>query len=296
MAVLTTQKINEYYDRFKALDATFTKEVIGCTGLDKQQVQIKCGSDFFPCFVYSTSFEGARVVINLKSGILEKLQAANNIASLKFFFQVPAANETVAFFVSCTSKGYSNYNTPEQGLFTLHYKQRPPDDLIEIMGRVLEANLNFSKRHDERIVIDTDNVRKLKLADKEAALAIQGIPRRCILRELTFCGARVIIAGIPKFLLEKPVVLSLEFDDPKENIPLAGKFTGSEEVSGRQDLSVMLISFGEPIPLAYKLRISDFLGALRTESRGETKKDVPPVQAASPVKPAPETASPPAKP
>jgi hypothetical protein len=251
--------------------------------------------------VYSTSFEGARVVINLKSGILEKLQAANNIASLKFFFQIPATNEAVAFFISCTSKGYTNYHTPEQGLFTLHYKQRPPDDLIEIMGRVLEANLNFSKRHEERVTIDADSIRKLHLVDKEVALSIQGVPRRCILRELTFCSARVIIAGISKFLLEKPVELSLEFNDPEETIVLAGKFTKSEDVAGRHDLSAMLISFDEPLPLNYKLRVSDFLGAIRIEGRGEAKKDAHPTPtitatAAPAAKPAPEPAVPPAKP
>jgi hypothetical protein len=51
MSVLTQQKIASYYDRYKGINVTFTKEIIQVTGLITQQVLIKCVGDFWPCVV-----------------------------------------------------------------------------------------------------------------------------------------------------------------------------------------------------------------------------------------------------
>jgi hypothetical protein len=286
MGSLTSQKINDYYARYKSVEASFNREVIQITGLVSSQVQLKCGSDFFPCIIYSTSFEGARVIANLKSGILARLAEMNNSISLKFCFRLPATQEQVAFFVSTASKGYNEYTgAADQGIFTLQYKQRPPDDLIEIMGRVLDANFNFSKRKDDRLLLSADVVRKLKVQVRDVNVTIAKVPRRCILRDLAFGGARLVIAGIPKFLVDKDVELSLDFDEPKETIVIKGKFTGSEPVAGRNDLVVMLLEFTEAsVPMAYKLRISDYLGtvALRsTQAAPSTAASAAPVAAQS---------------
>ena len=87
MGVLTSQKITVYYERFKDIDVTFTKEIIQVTGLLTQQIHLKCGNDFWPCVVYTSSFETAKVVANVKTGLLAKLQATNNYVNLLFCFK-----------------------------------------------------------------------------------------------------------------------------------------------------------------------------------------------------------------
>ncbi|MDR2029699.1 MAG: pilus assembly protein PilZ, partial [Treponema sp.] len=71
--MVTSQKITTYYERYKAIDVTFTKEIIQVTGLITQQVYLKCVGDFWPCVVYSSSFQWAKVVANIKSGLVDKL-------------------------------------------------------------------------------------------------------------------------------------------------------------------------------------------------------------------------------
>jgi hypothetical protein len=83
MGVLTSQKITVFYERFKSIEVTFTKEIIQVTGLLTQQVHLKCVSDFWPCVIYSSSFQGAKIVANVKSGLQGKLQQANNYVSLR---------------------------------------------------------------------------------------------------------------------------------------------------------------------------------------------------------------------
>ncbi|GHV75596.1 cyclic di-GMP binding protein [Spirochaetia bacterium] len=269
MSVLTQQKIASYYTLYKGIDVTYTKEIIQVTGLLTQQVLLKCGGDFWPCVVYSSSFEGAKVVANLKSGITEKLQRGNNSVSLRLSFKGVDADTPVTFFVSARVAGYNPYGgSPDTALFTLQFTQRPPDDLIEIMGRVLDATINSSKRKAERVIITPDSLRKLRIISKDTAAFIEGVPRRCILRDISFSGAKIIMMGVAKFLVEKDTALRLDFEDPRESFLVRGKFIRAEPVEGRKELIALAIDFDDAaVPMGYKVRLNEFLSVVRADNR-----------------------------
>jgi hypothetical protein len=269
MSVLTQQKIASYYDRYKGIDVTFTKEIIQVTGLMTQQVLLKCVGDFWPCVVYSSSFQGAKVVANVKSGITEKLQQANNSVSLRLCFRNSESGTPLTFFVTARVVGYNAYGgSADTALFNLQFTQRPPDDLIEIMGRVLDANINSSKRKDERVLLTADSIRKLKILSKDTAAFIQGVPRRCILRDISFSGAKIIMMGVAKFLVDQDTSLRLDFEDPRESFLVRGKFLRAETVEGRKDLLALVVVFDEVmVPMGYKVRLNDFLSVVRADNR-----------------------------
>jgi hypothetical protein len=271
MSVVTSQKISTYYERYKVIEVTYTKEIIQVTGMITRQVYLKCVGDFWPCVVYSSSFTGAKVVVNIKSGLIEKLSRANNIVSLRFCFKNFDTGAPVTFFVAAKVTGHSPYGgSNDVSIFTLQFTQRPPDDLIEIMGQVLDANINSAKRKDERIVITSDSIRKLKLVSKDIAVFIQGVPRRCMLRDISFAGAKVIIMGVAKFLVDKDTVLRLDFDDPRESFLVKGKFTRAENVEGRKELVALAVDFKETeIPMGFKVRLNDYLSVVRADNRSE---------------------------
>ncbi|MDR1374303.1 MAG: pilus assembly protein PilZ [Treponema sp.] len=274
MAVITSQKITNYYIRYKTISVTFTKEIIRATGLITQQVFLKCVGDFWPCVIYSSSFQDAKVVVNIQSGLLNKLREANNSASLRFSFKNADTGAPVTFFVTVRSAGYAPYGgSKDAAVFTLQFTQRPPDDLIEIMGRLLDANVNSAKRRDERILLAPDVIRKLGIISKETAVFIQGVPRRCILRDISFSGAKLIMMGIAKFLLNRESALRVDFEDPRESFLLKGTFIRVENVAGRKELIALAMRFdGAAIPMGYKMRINDFLSTVRLDLRtdGET--------------------------
>jgi hypothetical protein len=286
MALVTSQKITTYYERYKAIDVTFTKEIIQVTGLVTQQVYLKCVSDFWPCVIYSTSFGGAKVVVNIQTGLVGKLQPANNMVSLRFCFKNAETGNPVTFFVASRVAGYSPYGgSKDIALFTLLFTQRPPDDLIEIMGRVLDANVKSAKRREERIILTPESIRKMSLLTKETAVFIQGVPRRCILRDISFSGAKLIMMGVAKFLANREAALRVDFDDPRESFLLKGKFVRTEAVEGRKELVALAIQFtGNTIPMGYKIRLNDYISLSR-----------PPDQTAAAVKadqsPQPENAA-----
>ena len=286
MAILTKQKIGEYYERYKGIDVTFSKEIIRVSGLIANQVYLKCVGDFWPCVIFSTSFESAKVIVNIKSGILPKLERANNTVSLRFCFKNQDTGNPVTFFINTRSLSYSPYGgSQDVAIFTLQFTQRPPDDLIEIMGRILDANINSAKRREERITINPDSIRKLSISSKESAVFIQGVPRYCIIRDISFSGAKLIMMGVAKFLVDKDAALRVDFEDPRESFLLKGKFLRSELVEGRKDLVALVVVFDESVvPMGYKIRINDYLSKVRADSRGTEK---PPAPAATAVNPPP---------
>ena len=283
MALITSQKIASLYERYKAIDVTFSKEMIQVSGLVANQVYLKCVGDFWPCVIYSSSFQGVKIVANIKSGILGKLEFSNNMVSLRYCFKVADKANPVAFFVNAKCAGYTSYgNSKDVALFTLIFTQRPPDDLIEIMGRILDANVASAKRREERILITPDSIRKLGISSKDTAVFIQGVPRNCILRDISFSGAKLIMMGVAKFLDNKEAALRIDFEDPRECFLLKGKFIRSETVEGRKELVALIILFDETVtPMGYKIRLNDFLSQVRADRSGEAA-DAPPKPAAQP--------------
>jgi len=270
MGVLLSQKISVLYDRFKDIYVTFTKEIIQVTGLLTQQIHLKCGNDFWPCVVYTASFEGAKVVANVKTGLLAKLQATNNFVNLRFCFKPQGESNTVTFFVAARVMANAPYgNSADVNMFSLQFSNRPPDDFIEIMGRILDANVNSVKRKDDRIPLNPDNMRRLNILSTESAVFIQGVPRRCILRDLSFSGSKLIMMGVPKFLLDKEAAIRVDFNDPREIFTIKGKFVRAENVEGKKEMVALGLNFDEKsIPMGYKIRLNDMLTSSRASDRG----------------------------
>jgi hypothetical protein len=123
------------------------------------------------------------------------------------------------------------------------------------------------------------------LVSREISAFVEKVPRPCILRDLSFAGAKLIIMGVAKFLEDREASLRVEFEDPRVSFLLKGKFGKLELVEGRKDLVAVFLSFDEAqIPMGYKLRINDYLNQTKIEGRsGEGARGGKDPGAASPV-------------
>lgn len=281
MAILTSQQISKYYDTFRTIDVTFTKEVIKSTALLPQHVCLKCIGEQWPCVIFSTSFSGAKVLASAKSVLTERIKKANNMVSLRFSFKISDKVDPRAFFVGGKVTGFAPYAQSNGDLqfINIQYTQRPPDDLIEILGRLLEANINSARRRDERILLTADSMRRIALQSKDTFVFIQGVPRKCIVRDLSFGGAKIIVVGLAKFLVGKECLLRLEFDEPREALDIKGKVVRYEDVEGRKDLAAVAIQFDEQqVPMNYKIHINDYVMQTRgprSEESAEASRSDP---------------------
>jgi hypothetical protein len=275
MSITTSQQIGRWFELYKAIDVTYTKEIIKATGLDTRGIFLKCVGEQWPCVIYSSSFSGAKIIVGSGQSLNEKISKANNLVSLRFSFKLPDKPDPVSFFIGGKAMGFAPYPSGAGDLqvASMQYTQRPPDDLIEIMGRLLEANINSQRRREERITLTPDSMRKICLSTKESFVFVQGVPRKCILRDLSFSGAKAIIVGLAKFLVGKECTLRVDMDEPRESLDIKGTIVRFEDVEGRKDLTAIAVHFDEKaVPMTFRMHINDYLTQIR-QSRGDGHSD-----------------------
>lgn len=263
MRNLTSLQINKFYDSYKNLNVTFTKDVIAALGFKTDQAILRCGGSQWSCIINSASMMQAKVICELKSEIMASLQEEHQSVSLRFAFNEGAGNESATFFVSAKVINVSTFQA-KQGNFilvALEYTQKAPDDLIANLGLLLEANNNATKRGAERLTLNEDNIHKIGLLTKDTFVFIQGIPRRCILLDISFSGVKLVLVGVANFLLSQEATVKFEFDHPQTSIGVKGKIVRAEHVEGRKDLIAVGITFNEAeIPVIFKMHLNKFFG------------------------------------
>lgn len=266
MGLATSQQLTKYYDQYRDTEITFTKDIIRVLGLDPRQVYVKCNGGQWPCIINSTSFQHAKIIVGTKGGAFQALAAKNNpTANIRFCFNEQEGDGIITFLVSSRVAEIRPYmNSQDLVIVTLQFTARPPDDLIEICGKLLEANANSIRRRDERIAINEDSKRKLSLAKDECNVIIQSVPRHCVVRDLSFSGARVILIGLSQFLTNKEAILRLEFNEPSEIVSLKGTVVSADLIEGRKDICLASLKFDESaLPLSYKMHLNDYLTSVR---------------------------------
>ncbi|MFQ3619631.1 MAG: PilZ domain-containing protein [Spirochaetales bacterium] len=272
MSIITSQQIFQYYEAYSKIEVTFTKEVIQATQLIPKNVFLKCLGYQYPCILYSSSMVGAKIILNSSMVVQESLRKANNMVYLRYCFQKNPKGDPITFFIPCKVTGSSPYNKEGSDLYfySLAFTQRPPDTLIEILGTLLDATRASQKRREERILITEETLRKIGISTKELSILVQGVPRKGILRDLSFGGAKVILLGLAKFLMNKEVVLRLEIEEPRQVLNLPGTIIRYEPVEGRKDIAAFAIKFHEnKVPITYKMLLSDYL------KQQEKRKEIP---------------------
>ena len=265
MGITTTQQINRYYEQFRDTEIAFSKDIIRITSLDPRQIYIKCSGSQWPCIINSTSFSMARIVVGTKGGAYSQLSAKESpLVNLRFCFN-PPGSDFIMFQVPGKVSNISPYmNSSELAVITLTFTQRPPDDLIEIVGQLLDANQNALRRKEERIILNEDSRRKLGIAKEETIINIQNVPRHCIMREISFSGAKIILAGLSQFLTGKEAQMRIDFDDPPESVILRGVVAAADLVEGRKDICQISVKFDEAsLPLTFKMHLSNYLTTVK---------------------------------
>ena len=262
MAIATNQQITNYYDSYSDKEVIFSREILHTLRVAPRQIYIKCGGGQWPCIINSTSFKSAKIIIGTKGGAFAVITQRNAPpVSLRFCFFIDKGTETMSFFIAGKVTNVAPYtDSKELSVVTLTYTQRPPDDFIVKIGTLIEANINFVKRREDRIVMTSEARHRLGIEKEDTLIYVQNVPRKCILRDLSFSGAKVSLLGVPKFVSGKETVLRISFDDPVETIDIRGTIVGADFAEGRPDIVTASIKFDEKaVPSAYKLHINDYL-------------------------------------
>ncbi len=271
MAYTTSQQLNKYYSLYKNINVTFSKEVMMAINFEPRQTFVRCSGGQWPCIVNSVSMLEAKILCGTNSGFIEKLREGAGSISIRLTFFQPEVKGLLSFFVSAKLKGISEYEASGNKLvlISLEYTQRAPDDLIEKLGSLIEANIASKKRREERILLNDENRRKIALEKTESVIFIDGIPRRCILRDLSFSGVKVLMVGVANFLKDKDVTVRFSFEDPVSTFGIKGRIVRTENVAGRKDLIAIAINYhDETIPMLYKMYLNRYFSVSHLKNKG----------------------------
>jgi len=260
MDFLTTQQITDYYERHKTTELTLTKDIIEAAGIVTKQIALKCREDLLPCVIYSLSFSNAKIIADSRTGLVQKLKDANQVGSLRLYFNNGTANPLVSF-VTFKMGWYTPYGgDKDMALMQLQFTNRPPDDVIIIMGKILDAYANFIKHKEERIPITPETQNKLHIVSPTTFIFIQGFKSPCILRDISFYDAKVIVMVPFEDFKGCEAVLTIDFKEPFRSFSLKGTCTRPEVVKDRKDLTAMSIVFNyDAVPIEYKIRINEYI-------------------------------------
>ena len=261
MGIANSHQISRYYDFFRDKEIVFTKSNLQILKMDPRQIYVKCAGGQWPCLINSSSLQSAKIILGTNSGAFLAMQKDKNLAvSIRYCF-LDANNAPIHFFVNCTVGDINKYqNTEELAVVTLNFTQRPPDDLIFKIGEFLEASENFYHRKEDRIDINKNSIRKLGLEKEESVIFVENVPRRCILKDLSFGGAKVMLVGVPKFLVGKNIGLKIDFIDTNESVLIPGIIPRAEFLEGRKDIASVHIAFNaDTVPMVYKIHINSFI-------------------------------------
>ena len=287
MGVTTSHHISNYYDFFRDKEIVFTKANVKALRMDPRQIYLKCNGGQWPCIINSSSLQQAKVFIGANSGVYSLIKKEKNLPiSIRYCF-FDNNNTPVQFFVNSTVTEVKPYGgSTELVIVTLTFTQRPPDDLILRLGEFLEVNENFLTRKEERISLNEKSLRMLSIPKEESYIFIAGVPRKCIMKDLSFGGVRVMLVGIPKFLMGKLVELKLFFTDTNEKVSVPGIVKGANFLEGRQDICVINVEFNvDEIPMTYKFHINSYITSyqkqmmekqLNNQKAGDGKKGFSP--------------------
>jgi hypothetical protein len=255
---LTTQHLARLFEEFGGTEVTFNAQVILESGLVTSDVRLTVGSHHLPCVLYACSMKGARVIVEFSKDDSDLLACSSSMTTLRLGFKQRDEKSPVSFIVPCRVESLSEYNTqkPQLRFATLEFTQRPSDALVSILGGLLELKTNAIRRRDQRIVLTPENMKKIGLESRESCVAIDGSSRRCLVRDLSFGGAKVLLSmlGLPEG--PRKALLKLQRCEVQDDTILDGSIVRVEDVEGHQDLVAVSIRYSTDPPISYKQKIN----------------------------------------
>ncbi len=273
MATLLTQKLEEYYEKYKDKEIAFNKSVMTLTGLEPKKIFLKIKGEDIHCIIYSCSMSGAKILVNLTQRDFENIRIANNIVSIRFSFANKEKKDSIVFFITGNITTYKNFETQNNKLYlvSICFTKKPPEDLIEILGKTIEISENIERRKDVRIELSNANIKELSLLSTNCSFNIDGVLKNCIIKDLSFSGALIILQGDNiEYIKNKKISLHLKTNE-NQIFQLYGEVVRSEFVPNLKSIISAGIKFDpDKIPSLYKELLNNYFKKLEQKKSHET--------------------------
>ena len=261
MPVFSSQRLAQLYKEHAATEVTFNAQVILASGLVTSEVHLNVGDLHRASVLYACSMQGARIIAEVGDDFPPILARNGSTATLHLSFRTRDESSNLSFFLPSRVESLAEYNSKSRlvRFMTLSFEHRPPDALIGIIGTLLENNANAIRRKDERIVLTPESMKRIGMESKESCVVFSGAARRCIVRDLSFSGAKILVTAPENPQSDTRVALKLARCEVKDDNVLDGRIVLVEEVEGRSDVVALSIRYSSEPSMKYRQQINAIL-------------------------------------
>jgi len=254
-------KEEQLYQEFQNQIVTFNQKVILEMGILTDQISFKCGGKKFPCIIYSSSMNDARIMVYLSKEDFTLIADNKKRIALYYALLPSGSNRAIHFFVNSRIENVAKYEGGKENLFILQirYQNRPSSDLIFALGNHLKEQASQQKRMEKRIELRSEDDELLGLDSMQSVLYIQGKRLHCVLTEISIFSAKVLIQGnLSSLKAEDKVMLIMKARGLDGLGEMLGSIERIDSIKPQEELYSLIINFDqENIPPTYKLWVAE---------------------------------------
>jgi hypothetical protein len=253
MTVLGSSILQNFYQEFLNTELTYSKEVSIGLGL-LPETTLRWKGEVFPCVVHSCSFQAAKVLVRLNAGQGKAGEFGNRTTTLTLTFREPGSAKKDLYQFNGTTQILQQHGAEEGErsiLLEMTFNHQPAEGFLQIQGSYLALKKEAHQRKEDRIPLTAENKDLLGLGNLNTTITIDHIERKCLLRELSFSGAKVILTGVAPFLIDKNFSLSVPIAE-KTSVLISGKIVRAEAVEGHRGMAVIALGYQQDqVPMDY---------------------------------------------
>ncbi len=260
MAV-SSKKIREYRNKYRDKEIKLSAEIN--TFLNIRSV-VNITIDSYSTFgiIYSISMDSIKIIFD-ENDILSVLAKNKNFCSIRINKDLDFKDSS-DFFPDFTGNLLSiftySYQNKEYKLLKFEFSTCIPEEILFKVGKLFELKFGQNQRIHERIIVDKNSIRRLKIDFDKVFINFNGSKHKCLVKDLSYGGALVIIYfnGILDEDMVADLIFSFEFID--KEIFIKGKAKSISVIQTPHGKVFALgISFDESnIPLEYNMIIHNY--------------------------------------
>ncbi|AWG43085.1 PilZ domain-containing protein [Candidatus Borreliella tachyglossi] len=259
--MLLSRKIKDYETKYRCKEIKMSTEINSFLNI-KNTVEMKVGTYVVFGIIYSISMNTIKIIFQ-EDTILPILAQNRNLGNI----QIRRLDDLThnSFIIPSLAVRLANTSTysgqdKEYNLLTLDFLSPVPEEFAMKIGKLLDLKLGQNQRIHERIIVDKDSLRKLKLSSDKAFIEFNGIKHKCLIKDLSYGGALLISYFDYEEMDESDIDLTLNFNIAGNEVSILGKTRNLSVIQtpNGKVLALGIAFYEEKIPLDYTMLIHDY--------------------------------------
>ncbi|WP_434246481.1 PilZN3 domain-containing protein [Borreliella burgdorferi] len=261
--MVSSRKIREYRNKYGDKEVKLSAEVN--TFLSISNI-VSITTDFYSAFgmIYSISMDSIKILFK-EDGILYALNENKNLCSMQIKKNSDSNNNNLDFFPDLSLNLLSVYSyflgDKECNLLKFEFSTSIPEEILIKVGKLLEFKFGQNQRIHERIVVNKNSIRRLKIDFDKVFIDFNGLKHKCIVKDLSYGGALVIVSFDYSSSDRDEIDLIFSFELMGREIFIKGQSRNISTIGLSNEKGIALgIAFDEGnIPLEYTMIIYNYL-------------------------------------